>query len=103
MSPGISPGGLAGELGFEPRQTESESVVLPLHHSPKAIDITAFLVETFPNGFANSQDHITASVVSVQPLLNRTRNSLHLTVFVGLAALSSDTALFFPLADSDQV
>jgi hypothetical protein len=26
---------LAGELGFEPRQTESESVVLPLHHSPK--------------------------------------------------------------------
>src|SRR4051794_23233822 len=26
--------GLAGELGFEPRQTESESVVLPLHHSP---------------------------------------------------------------------
>ena len=27
-------GHLAGELGFEPRQTESESVVLPLHHSP---------------------------------------------------------------------
>jgi hypothetical protein len=26
---------LAGELGFEPRQTESESVVLPLHHSPR--------------------------------------------------------------------
>ena len=26
--------GVAGELGFEPRQTESESVVLPLHHSP---------------------------------------------------------------------
>jgi hypothetical protein len=25
---------LAGEPGFEPRQTESESVVLPLHHSP---------------------------------------------------------------------
>jgi hypothetical protein len=25
---------VAGELGFEPRQTESESVVLPLHHSP---------------------------------------------------------------------
>src|SRR4029077_14076174 len=23
-----------GELGFEPRLTESESVVLPLHHSP---------------------------------------------------------------------
>ncbi len=27
---------VAGELGFEPRQTESESVVLPLHHSPTA-------------------------------------------------------------------
>ena len=27
---------MAGELGFEPRQTESESVVLPLHHSPTA-------------------------------------------------------------------
>ena len=25
---------MAGEPGFEPRQTESESVVLPLHHSP---------------------------------------------------------------------
>ena len=25
---------VAGEPGFEPRQTESESVVLPLHHSP---------------------------------------------------------------------
>ncbi len=25
---------LAGELGFEPRQTESESVVLPLDDSP---------------------------------------------------------------------
>lgn len=24
---------LAAELGFEPRQTESESVVLPLHNS----------------------------------------------------------------------
>jgi hypothetical protein len=28
---------LAGELGFEPRQTESESVVLPLHHSPSKL------------------------------------------------------------------
>ena len=25
---------MAGEQGFEPRQTESESVVLPLHNSP---------------------------------------------------------------------
>ena len=29
---------VAGELGFEPRQTESESVVLPLHHSPITSD-----------------------------------------------------------------
>ena len=28
---------VAGELGFEPRQTESESVVLPLHHSPTSL------------------------------------------------------------------
>ena len=27
---------MAGGLGFEPRQTESESVVLPLHNSPIA-------------------------------------------------------------------
>ena len=34
---------LAGELGFEPRQTESESVVLPLHHSPpKALILLNF-------------------------------------------------------------
>lgn len=26
--------GLVGLLGFEPRQTESKSVVLPLHHNP---------------------------------------------------------------------
>ena len=25
----------AGELGFEPRQADPESAVLPLHHSPK--------------------------------------------------------------------
>src|ERR1700722_2016867 len=36
--------GLAGELGFEPRQTESESVVLPLHHSPpKRLNLQSFL------------------------------------------------------------
>src|SRR5205823_3416280 len=26
---------LAGELGFEPRQADPESAVLPLHHSPR--------------------------------------------------------------------
>ena len=31
-------GRVAGELGFEPRQTESESVVLPLHHSPRILN-----------------------------------------------------------------
>src|SRR2546423_7830328 len=33
--------GLAGELGFEPRQTESESVVLPLHHSPRIVSASS--------------------------------------------------------------
>ena len=28
---------MAGELGFEPRLTESESAVLPLNYSPKAL------------------------------------------------------------------
>ena len=30
---GMARSDLAAELGFEPRQTESESVVLPLHNS----------------------------------------------------------------------
>jgi hypothetical protein len=35
---------VAGEPGFEPRQTESESVVLPLHHSPpKQLILLIFL------------------------------------------------------------
>src|SRR5450631_4387485 len=34
---------VAGELGFEPRQTESESVVLPLHHSPRYLNSTRYL------------------------------------------------------------
>jgi hypothetical protein len=37
QDPGGHPGSLqeAGELGFEPRQADPESAVLPLHHSPK--------------------------------------------------------------------
>jgi hypothetical protein len=35
-SPGTSPDALAGELGFEPRFSESESDVLPLNYSPKS-------------------------------------------------------------------
>ena len=69
----------------------------------KKLILQRFLSKLFQIGFANAPDHITAPVVSVQPLLNRPRNSLHLTVFAGFAALSSDKALFFPLADSDQV
>jgi hypothetical protein len=61
-----------------------------------------FFVETFAKSFADDPGHMTAPVVSVQPLLKRPRNSPHLTVFVGFAALSSDMALFFPLTDSDQ-
>ena len=33
----------AGELGFEPRLKESESFVLPLHHSPKSGFVQAIL------------------------------------------------------------
>ena len=40
---------LAGELGFEPRQTESESVVLPLHHSPPKCLIYKHYFQRFSN------------------------------------------------------
>jgi hypothetical protein len=69
----------------------------------KSLILQRFLSKLLQMASQNGPDHITAPVVSVQPLLNRPRNSLHLTVFVGFAALSSDIALFFPLADSDQV
>ena len=29
----------AGELGFEPRQADSETAVLPLHHSPMVVSL----------------------------------------------------------------
>ena len=32
----------AGELGFEPRQADPESAVLPLHHSPKVHALCLF-------------------------------------------------------------
>ena len=32
---------MAAELGFEPRHTESESAVLPLHNSAMLFDFTA--------------------------------------------------------------
>ena len=43
---------MAAELGFEPRQTESESAVLPLHNSAPTLYIiaNAFL---FVNSFFN--------------------------------------------------
>ncbi len=34
-TPSGKDGGKTGELGFEPRQADSETAVLPLHHSPK--------------------------------------------------------------------
>ena len=34
---------MAGELGFEPRLTESESAVLPLNYSPKPLRFLGFL------------------------------------------------------------
>src|SRR5215472_11754368 len=48
---GIANSGLAGEPGFEPRQTESESVVLPLHHSPTAFsEQIQYLIEVSGSG-----------------------------------------------------
>ena len=35
---------VAGELGFEPRLTESEFAVLPLNYSPKPLTYRAFAV-----------------------------------------------------------
>ncbi len=40
---------MAGELGFEPRQYESESQVLPLHHSPMCLSCSA---ESIIHGYA---------------------------------------------------
>jgi hypothetical protein len=41
-----------GELGFEPRQADPESAVLPLHHSPKvagnSISVAAAILHKFP-------------------------------------------------------
>ncbi len=36
----------AGELGFEPRLTDPESVVLPLHYSPKSLHLRALGPQT---------------------------------------------------------
>src|SRR6266851_236225 len=59
-------GHLAGELGFEPRQTESESVVLPLHHSPRVLnnirDLTGIL-----RVLASAQAKSRAKTPSVAP------------------------------------
>jgi hypothetical protein len=44
---------LAGELGFEPRQTESESVVLPLHYSPMDYQTNSILYGIVPQSLAS--------------------------------------------------
>jgi hypothetical protein len=65
---------LAGELGFEPRQTESESVVLPLHHSPSKHLIYQRFFGSFsmePESFANRPSdaaRIAGSAFAVQSL-----------------------------------
>jgi hypothetical protein len=61
---------LAGELGFEPRQTESESVVLPLHHSPRFLNyiryLTGFLAVLAADG-ANPRKACAVLPVSSRP------------------------------------
>ena len=47
---------LAVEPGFEPRQTESESVVLPLHHSPMNVEQSQS-VERVPETGLRSKRH----------------------------------------------
>jgi hypothetical protein len=98
----IEKGGLQDRLrDFKALAQNSLGYRYTIRH--KQLILQRFIVEIFANGFANGPGDITAPVVSVQPLLNRPRNSLRLTVFVAFAALSSDMALFFPLTDSDQV
>jgi hypothetical protein len=49
---------MAGELGFEPRLTESESAVLPLNYSPTILMLHQCLVaavfQIIGHGFPNS-------------------------------------------------
>jgi hypothetical protein len=58
---------LAGELGFEPRQTESESVVLPLHHSPM-FSVTYREVLRFLRGAGKSGGSVCPSTRLVRAL-----------------------------------
>ena len=65
---------LAGELGFEPRQTESESVVLPLHHSPM-ISTTYMAIYTIAVK-AKCQSRSRFALMALSPdLVNRNRNA----------------------------
>src|SRR3954454_18381924 len=60
-------GSVAGELGFEPRQTESESVVLPLHHSPTTPEAYAIFLR-FIVRIKNSGAGVGSSTSSVPGL-----------------------------------
>ena len=41
-----------GVLGFEPRLTDPESVVLPLHYTPKSVAVTRLLIYIYLKRFA---------------------------------------------------
>ena len=47
---------MAGGLGFEPRQTDPESVVLPLHHPPPKTAEGAYYNDSAPD--AQEKDYI---------------------------------------------
>ncbi len=64
--PAIAELGLAGELGFEPRQTESESVVLPLHHSPKIVVKSVCYMCYLPDALKGSRSRPNVSPSTVQ-------------------------------------
>ena len=64
---------LAAELGFEPRQTAPEAVVLPLHNSAKSTRALVFAsrkdITTFSNGLQDSFSGIFIKKAAEQAVL----------------------------------
>src|SRR5258706_11832920 len=87
---------LAGELGFEPRQTESESVVLPLHHSPiicqRTQCVTAFCCAIACNGILQKSRPRRSVFYSPAPGLGKRRETpvLRTTAAASRATSSSN-------------
>ena len=67
---------MAGELGFEPRLTESESAVLPLNYSPPKVPkyLNIFVSFTIRRENLQIRSSISASVSDVHTNGTRRRN-----------------------------